>query len=85
MAKLKVIRAHKTLVGSKITVEAKKDSEAFYGSLLGDRVFWLEKGERLTINVKGYDWRRGDTLSMSELVSVAWQWANIPWDWDYDL
>ena len=79
---LEVIRAHRTAYGARITVEATRDASTTFDSFLGERTFWLDEGQRLTIRVKGRDWQRGDQLSMPELVRSAWQWANIPWFWN---
>lgn len=78
---LKVVRAHRAVFGARITVEATRDVRTTFDSFLGERTFWLDEGDQLTIRVKGSDWQRGDTLSMSHLVRCAWQWANIPWFW----
>lgn len=80
---LKVVRCKKHLLGTSITVLAKRDASAYFGSFLGDREFYLDEGYELKILVHGRDWEKGDRLSMSELVSNAWDWSNIPWDWSY--
>lgn len=81
MAALKVKRVSRRIYGARITVKAKRDTEITFDSFLGERTFYLDEGDRLTLRVKGYDWREGDTLSMSELVGSAWDWADIPWVW----
>jgi hypothetical protein len=78
---LKVVRAYNTIYGAKITVEADRYASAVYGSFMGDREFYLNEGYQLTLRVKGRDWQRGDRLSMSGLISVAWDWSSIPWQW----
>lgn len=83
MAKaLKVTRVRKHLFGKKITVKALRDTSVVFDSFLGEREFYLDEGDRLTLIVRGYDWREKDKLSLSTLVSVAWEWADIPWQWN---
>ena len=78
---LVVRRAVPHLWWSKVTVYAERDARAVFGSLLGDRIFHLDKGHRLTLRVTGRDWRAGDRLEMGHLVEAARSWADIPWYW----
>lgn len=76
-----VVRESKNLIGTHLTVEAKGESSAVYDSFLGEREFYLRDGHRITVFVKGRGWKRGDRLSMSELVGVVWNWSSLPWCW----
>ena len=78
---LKVKRVSKRVYGAKITVKARYDVEVVMDSFLGERTFYLDEGDYLTIRVKGYDWREGDKISLTGLIHYAWEWADIPWEW----
>lgn len=78
---LKVTRVSRHLAGARITVKAKRDVSAYFDSIIGEREFFLEEGEKLSLVVKGYNWHEGDRLSLSSLVGYAWDWGVIPWDW----
>lgn len=81
-AALKVTRVSRGLLGTRITVAAKRDAQARFGSFFGDRIFYLDEGYRISLLVRGRDWEVGDRLSMGDLVDAARDWANIPWMWD---
>jgi hypothetical protein len=80
-AALKVTRASRALLGTRITVKAKRNAQAVFDSFLGERVFRLDEGDRLTLVVRGRDWQEGDRLSLAELVSSTRDWTKIPWAW----
>lgn len=83
MAKaLKVVRVSKHAAGRRITVEAKRGTSVILDSFLGEREFYLDKGDRLTLLVKGRDWYEGDKVSLSNIIWSAWNWSNVPWQWN---
>lgn len=76
-----VVSRQSALWGCWITVEAQEDCGATFGSLLGDREFYLRADRQLTIRAHKSAPGVGAHIHMTTLVHLAKDWTKIPWKW----
>lgn len=80
-APLEVIDKQPALWGCWLTVYAHQDDASRWGSVLGDREFYLDRGRELTFRAVKHAPGVGRRIDMDDVVGLAKQWANLPWDW----
>jgi hypothetical protein len=66
----------------KVQFVATKHHEAYFETLIGEKVFWVNKGDCVTLRMSKDDfWEVGDRArSLSALITCHNQ-TKFPWDW----
>lgn len=80
---MKVIRKEKSLIPfcELIVFEAQEDQSASFGTFMGDKTFWVNKGDRARIRVK-----KSDCLEVGDEINFAWivrrNQDAFTWNWN---
>lgn len=80
---IKVLSLTRGFVRDSAILEASENCSVVFDSFLGERIFFLEEGDRLKIRMKKNSTFKGDTFNIAYLVRNAANWANIPWSWNH--
>lgn len=79
---MKALRKEKSLIPFHeiIVLEAMEDDEVTFGTLMGERIYWVEEGDRVCIRVK-----KSDCIEVGDEVGLVWlvlkDQDKFKWNW----
>lgn len=80
---MKAIRKESSLIPfhEVFIFEAMEDDEATFGSFVGDKLYWVNKGDRVRIRVK-----KSDCIEVGDDINLSWlvmkDQDKFSWDWE---
>lgn len=71
------------IIFDNVCFRATKQHEAIFGTLMGDKVFWVAKNEEFTLKMsKDEMWERGDRAKSLAALITNFNQHKFSWEWD---
>lgn len=82
---IKVVGVRRGWIYDKVRFRANKLHEATFGTLIGDKTFYMEEGDEVTLRMSKDDmWEVGEKAkSLAHLITPHNQ-TKFYWDWSYN-